>query len=155
MGGNHQNVLNHEFNCQHKYYCHQAMYLDPSENKLTFNNRFVIYYIWNFVSSPKFISCYSVGCVCFYFVLEVLLFVWGLWCITPLSTIYQLYRGLDLQLPMQSVHVTNKVLCSNLVHGKVYSMQPYVIKFVSDLRQVGGFPWVLQFPPPIKLTAMI
>ena len=96
MGGNHQNVLNHEFNCQHKYYCHQAMYLDPSENKLTFNNRFVIYYIWNFVSSPKFISCYSVGCVCFYFVLEVLLFVWGLWCITPLSTIYQLYRGNQL-----------------------------------------------------------
>ena len=25
-------------------------------------------------------------------------------------------------------------------------------KFVSDLRQVGGFLW---FPPPIKLTAMI
>ena len=29
----------------------------------------------------------------------------------------------------------------------------YVIKFVSDLRQVGGFPRVLRFPPPIKLTA--
>ena len=27
--------------------------------------------------------------------------------------------------------------------------QHYVIKFVSDLRQVGGF---LRFPPPIKLT---
>jgi hypothetical protein len=26
-----------------------------------------------------------------------------------------------------------------------------VIKFVSDLRQVGGFLRVLQFPPPIKL----
>jgi hypothetical protein len=25
-----------------------------------------------------------------------------------------------------------------------------VIKFVSDLRQVGGFLW---FPPPVKLTA--
>jgi len=25
-----------------------------------------------------------------------------------------------------------------------------VIKFVSDLRQVGGFFWVLPFPPPIK-----
>jgi hypothetical protein len=31
----------------------------------------------------------------------------------------------------------------------------YVIKFVSDLRQVGGFLWVLRFPPPIKLTVMI
>ena len=28
-------------------------------------------------------------------------------------------------------------------------------KFVSDLWQVGGFLWVLQFPPPIKLIAMI
>ena len=27
----------------------------------------------------------------------------------------------------------------------------YVIKFVSDLRQVGGFLWVLWFPPPINL----
>jgi hypothetical protein len=29
----------------------------------------------------------------------------------------------------------------------------YVIKFVSDLQQVGGFIKVLRFPPPIKLTA--
>jgi hypothetical protein len=48
-----------------------------------------------------------------------------------------------------------KVVSSNPVHGEVYSMQPYVIKFVSDLRQVGGFLRVLQFPPPIKLTATI
>ena len=31
-------------------------------------------------------------------------------------------------------------------------IQHYVIKVVSDLRQVGGFLWVLQFPSPIKLT---
>jgi hypothetical protein len=41
------------------------------------------------------------------------------------------------------------------VHGKVYSIQHYVIKFVSDLRQVGGFLWVLRFPPSINLTIMI
>jgi hypothetical protein len=29
-------------------------------------------------------------------------------------------------------------------------VQHYVIKFVSDLRQVSGF---LRFPPPLKLTA--
>ena len=34
-------------------------------------------------------------------------------------------------------------------------VQHYVIKFVSDFQQVGGFLRVLQFPPPIKLTAMI
>jgi hypothetical protein len=28
-------------------------------------------------------------------------------------------------------------------------------KFVNDLRQVGGYIRVLQFPPPIKLGAMI
>ena len=39
--------------------------------------------------------------------------------------------------------------------GEVYSIQHYVIKFVSDLRQVGGFLWVLRFPTPIKLTATI
>jgi len=39
--------------------------------------------------------------------------------------------------------------------GEVYSIQHYVIKFVSDLRQVGGFLRVLRFPPPIKLTATI
>ena len=39
--------------------------------------------------------------------------------------------------------------------GEVYSIQHYVIKFVSDLRQVGGFLWVLRFPPLIKLTATI
>ena len=35
----------------------------------------------------------------------------------------------------------------------MYSIQHYVIKFVSDLQQVGGFLLVLWFPPPIKLTA--
>jgi len=34
-------------------------------------------------------------------------------------------------------------------------VQHYVIKFVSDLRQVDGFLRVLRFPPPIKLTATI
>jgi len=39
--------------------------------------------------------------------------------------------------------------------GNVYSIQHYVIKFVSNLRQVGGFLRVLRFSPPIKLTATI
>jgi len=52
---------------------------------------------------------------------------------------------------VQSVPITTKVASSNPVH-EVYSIQHYVIKFVSDLRQVGGVLWIL---PPIKLTAMI
>jgi len=39
----------------------------------------------------------------------------------------------DLQLPVQSVPITTKVVSSNLVHGEVYLIQHYVIKFVSDL----------------------
>ena len=47
---------------------------------------------------------------------------------------------------MQSVPITTKVVSSNPAHGKVYSMQHYVIKFVSDLGQVDGFLRVVQFP---------
>ena len=64
-------------------------------------------------------------------------------------------RELDLHLPMQYVCIPTKVMSSNPAHGEVYSIQHYVIKFVSDLRQVGGSLWVLMFPSPLKLTAMI
>jgi hypothetical protein len=40
---------------------------------------------------------------------------------------------LDLQLPVQSVPITTKVVSSNPVHGEVYSIQNYVIKIVNDL----------------------
>ena len=40
----------------------------------------------------------------------------------------------DLQLPMKSVPITTKVVSSNPGHGNVYSIQLYVIKFVSDLQ---------------------
>ena len=43
---------------------------------------------------------------------------------------------LDLQLPVQLVPIATKVVCLNPVYGEVYSVQHYVIKFVSDLRQV-------------------
>ena len=60
---------------------------------------------------------------------------------------------LDLQLPVQSVLITTKVVSSNKT--QVYSTKYYVINFVSDLRQVSGFLQDTRFPPPIKLTAMI
>jgi hypothetical protein len=44
---------------------------------------------------------------------------------------------LDLQLPMQSVHITTKVVSLNATHGEVYSIQHYVIKFVNDSRAAG------------------
>ena len=39
--------------------------------------------------------------------------------------------------------ITTKVVSWNPINGEMYSMQHYMIKFVSDLRQVGGF---LRFP---------
>jgi len=56
---------------------------------------------------------------------------------------------------MQSVPITTKVASSNPARDEIYSIQHYVIKFVSDLRQVGGFLRILRFPPPIKPTATI
>jgi hypothetical protein len=58
---------------------------------------------------------------------------------------------LDFHLPMQSVPITTNVVRSN----PTQAIQHYVIKFVSDLRQVGGFLRILRFPPVIKLTAVI
>ena len=60
-----------------------------------------------------------------------------------------------LQLPVQSVPITTKVVSLNPIDGNVYSIQHFLIKFVSDLLQVSYFLRVLQFPPPIKLTATI
>jgi len=49
---------------------------------------------------------------------------------------------------MQSVPIATKVESSNLAYGEVYSIPLYVIKFVSDLQQVGVF-----FPgTPISFT---
>ena len=64
-------------------------------------------------------------------------------------------KWIDLCLPIQSVHITTEAVSSNPAHGEVYSIQHYLIKFVSELRQVGVFLRVLRIPPPLKLTAMI
>ena len=45
-------------------------------------------------------------------------------------------------------------MSSNRAHGEVYSIQHYVIKFVSDLWQFGGFRQILQFLPLKKMTAL-
>ena len=60
---------------------------------------------------------------------------------------------MDLQLHVQAVPTTTKVVSSNPAHGEVYLIQSYVIKFVSDVRQDGvfsgyfGFLRVLRFSP--------
>ena len=55
---------------------------------------------------------------------------------------------------VQSVPITTKVVSSNPDFVEVYSIQHYVIKFVSDFPQVGAFFRAYRFPPPVKLTAI-
>ena len=43
---------------------------------------------------------------------------------------------LDLKQPVQSMPITTDVVRSIHVHGEIYSIQQYVIKFVSGVRQV-------------------
>ena len=53
---------------------------------------------------------------------------------------------------MQSVHINTNVVSSNPAHARCTRYNIMFIKFVTDLRQVGGFLRVLRFPLPIKLT---
>jgi len=62
---------------------------------------------------------------------------------------------MNIHIPVQSVPITTKVVSSKSAHCVVSSIQHYVIKFVTDLRQIGGFLLKLWFPPPIKLTTTI
>ena len=48
-----------------------------------------------------------------------------------------------------------EVVSLNPAQARCTQYNIYVIKIDSDLRQVGGFLQLLQFPPPIKLTATI
>jgi hypothetical protein len=54
---------------------------------------------------------------------------------------------------VQSLPITSKAARWNPADGEVYSIQHYVIEFVSDLQQVFRFLHVLTFPLQIKLTA--
>ena len=61
----------------------------------------------------------------------------------------------DIQLSIQSVHITINIVSLNPAHDELYSIQHDMIKLFSDLRQVSGFLQVLRFPPQIKLTFTI
>ena len=54
---------------------------------------------------------------------------------------------LELQLSVQSVPIITKVVSSNPVQGEVYSMQYYMIKFVSELNTINQTicRWILLY----------
>ena len=78
------------------------------------------------------------------------------WLLCPLLTIkswsWSYVVGFTTTCVVSAYHHYS---CSNPDHGEAYSIQHYVIKFVSDLRQVGGFLRENRFPPPMKLSVTI
>ena len=74
----------------------------------------------------------------YYMLHDILFFLWD-------------NRGVDRKIVCNQCITTN-VVGSKSAHDDVRSIQHYVIKFSSALRQVGCFLRVLQFPPLIKFT---
>jgi hypothetical protein len=73
----------------------------------------------------------TLSCVLYNLEASAIVMICALWAVIVMIVLL-----LDLQLPMQSVPILTKVVSSNTAHGEVYSLQHYVIKFVSDLWQV-------------------
>jgi hypothetical protein len=78
---------------------------------------------------------------------------------TLMGSVHSFYYWVSIQLSYDGTYYQWRFIPK--IESVVYShrkkwrtIQLYVIKFVSDLRQAGFF-WLLQFPPPIKLTATI
>jgi hypothetical protein len=74
-----------------------------------------------------------------------------LWMITLCD--WQMWEEFCVQTTMEYMELWTIILCDWKMLGEVYKIQHNVIKFVSDLRQFGGFFLVFRFPPAINLTA--
>jgi hypothetical protein len=57
-----------------------------------------------------------------------------------LTVVIVWYLHLQLPVSMQPVPITTNIVSSNPANCEMYSIQYYVIKFVCDLRHVGGSP---------------
>jgi hypothetical protein len=67
-----------------------------------------------------------------------------------LVALKQIITKASIENYINSWSMNRQVSVSKSRIGEVYSIQHYVIKFVSDLRQIGGFLRVLRFASSIK-----
>jgi hypothetical protein len=112
-----------------------------------------------------FLICFSSSCVAYVASFSVFFFVLcGLCCqflcvflrlVWPMLPVSLGCPFLITHSVFSNVYYGHKLLRRDQKSDEVYSIQYYVIKFLRDLRQVGGFLQVLMFPPPIKLTSTI
>ena len=104
----------------------------------SFPSQFIVIYILS--GAPEFTTYIRRGSCCL---------------LCPITRLHNFFENNFSAFENISVHITTKIVSSNPAHGTVYSMQHYVIKFVTDLEQVDSFLRVHLFPPQIKVTAMI
>ena len=74
-------------------------------------------------------------------------YIWRISIYGKGTTVVVIIWKLELQLPVQSVPITTKVVSSNPVHGEVYSIQHYVINL--------SVTWFSTISSSNKLTATI
>jgi hypothetical protein len=128
---------------------------------------------WWIIHGVFFIMCSSIASLC-YLIYTVIIFVLPAWLYIIYISYFLFYHKLYIltiknlnykkthglwvfiYIPSEVIHFiyTCTIVSLNPAHDKVYLIQHYVIKFVSDLWQVGGFIQVFRFPPSIKLIAM-
>ena len=71
------------------------------------------------------------------------------------ETIWDLIVYIPISQSSKSVPITANAVIFNPAQARCTRYKHYVIKFVSDMRQVCVFLRVLRFPPQIKLSATI
>ena len=77
-----------------------------------------------------------------------------MWCIVRHEMVHIQNKN-GFSTTMQSVPTTTEFVSLNPAHGELYSIQQNVVNFIRVLRQIVGFPCVLWFPLPLKLTGTI
>jgi hypothetical protein len=68
------------------------------------------------------------------------------------------FKSVDLEIIVANrslMHSDITLSLYQVAHDELKTKKRYVIKLVSDLREVGGSLRVLRFPPPLKLIATI